>query len=284
MKCPHGTTPQETAIRVWFYPFYTHSLDPKEGLTQQARREMNVWYRLRHRNVLPFVGLFTLGPRTYLVSPWMERGNALEYVQRNPDARPKDLLFEIASGIEYLHTFDPVVIHGDLKGANVLISARGIARIADFGLSYDVADDAVGANSTTWYDAGNPRWQAPELLAEKSLRTTATDIFAFGRCCYLLAFPQLYTGEIPFYYIERRDAITALVMKNKLPNRPSGTNVKSKGFDSHMWELVKHCCQGHPEQRPNAEAVVLWLRNTYTLNSDVSPPSLLSRLFCFNLC
>lgn len=39
--------------------------------------------------------------------------------------------------------------------------------------------------STTWYTAGNPRWQAPEILRarskEEGRRTEASDIFAFGR-------------------------------------------------------------------------------------------------------
>ena len=61
-----------------------------DGLFQNICREAHVWSKLRHRNVLQVVGFTTKFDHTIsLVSPWMERGNARDYVQNvNIDPRP----------------------------------------------------------------------------------------------------------------------------------------------------------------------------------------------------
>ncbi|KDQ16034.1 hypothetical protein BOTBODRAFT_97408, partial [Botryobasidium botryosum FD-172 SS1] len=133
-------------------------------LLKRLAREAKVWSQLRHPNVLPFLGLCTLTSVPYLISPWMENGHVLDYVQTNPDADRVCLLAQVADGLEYLHNLEPEpVIHGDLRGPNILISPSGDARIADFGLS-ELKADIYDSCSTSFITAGNSRWQAPEIL------------------------------------------------------------------------------------------------------------------------
>lgn len=67
----------------------------------------------------------------------------------------------------------------------MLISERGDACLADFGLSELMEQSHGERYSTEWYIAGNPRWQAPEIIEantkEEARRTKESDIFAFGR-------------------------------------------------------------------------------------------------------
>lgn len=70
-----------------------------------------------------------------MVSQWCDNGTLCEYLKRNPDADRLTLvlllltlcyfwaltfgsyqLTQVASGIAYLHTVKPTIIHGDLKG------------------------------------------------------------------------------------------------------------------------------------------------------------------------
>jgi serine/threonine protein kinase len=79
-----------------------------------------VWKQLNHPNVLPFLGVNTklFSPSFCLISPWMENGNALSFLEKNPDHDRWGMLLEIAQGLNYLHHLNPQVIHGDIKGVS----------------------------------------------------------------------------------------------------------------------------------------------------------------------
>ncbi|KAF7336031.1 hypothetical protein MSAN_02316800 [Mycena sanguinolenta] len=68
------------------------------------------------------------------------------------------LLLEIAQGLEYLHSMD--VVHGDLRGNNILITDEGSACLSDFGLATSIADaDSTITSSSN--RAGSSQWFAP---------------------------------------------------------------------------------------------------------------------------
>ncbi|MBN8421244.1 MAG: protein kinase [Verrucomicrobia bacterium] len=80
------------------------------------------------------------------------------------------------------------LIHGDLKPPNVLITGEGVAKVSDFGLSLS-ADDA----SASGLIAGTDGFMAPEMVARRSGRSTAADVYAYGitlLCAVLGRFPE----------------------------------------------------------------------------------------------
>ncbi|KZV87337.1 kinase-like protein, partial [Exidia glandulosa HHB12029] len=68
------------------------------------------------------------------------------------------------------------IVHGDLKGVNILVCDDGVACIADFGVSAVLAQYPA-QNATP---AGTFRWMAPELLQDDSRVTWASDMWAYG--------------------------------------------------------------------------------------------------------
>ncbi|KAF4564566.1 hypothetical protein EYR40_010732 [Pleurotus pulmonarius] len=150
-------------------------------------REALLWKKAQHKYVLPFLGIDaqTFSTSVSLISPWMHNGTINVYMQRNGDFLLNQHLHEIAEGMEYLHNEN--IIHGDLRGANILMDADWHVRIADFGL-------AILAE-TTFSDEGSSvpgavRWMAPELFmgtpqsAETKFgRTKATDVYSFACTC-----------------------------------------------------------------------------------------------------
>ncbi|KAF8174662.1 kinase-like domain-containing protein, partial [Mycena galopus ATCC 62051] len=110
--------------------------DRIKDLLKEFSREALIWRQLCHPNLLPFFGLYyhDLDNRLCLVSPWMENGNVVEFLRKNPpDMDRLSLILDVALGLEYLHK--QKVVHGDLKGINILITPSRRACIADFGLS-----------------------------------------------------------------------------------------------------------------------------------------------------
>jgi len=107
-------------------------------LEQKLLKEVHVWCKLAHANVLPLLGITTEFDLTVsIVSPWMENGNAHNYVQdKTVDPRPlvnahirrynyltyTTMQIEgIAEGMHYLHNYKPYpIFHGDLKGVGLV--------------------------------------------------------------------------------------------------------------------------------------------------------------------
>lgn len=80
------------------------------------------------------------------------------------------------------------LIHGDLKPPNVLITGDGVAKVSDFGLS--LSADAAGGDGLI---AGTDGFMAPEMVARRSGRSTAADVYAYGvtlLCAVLGRFPE----------------------------------------------------------------------------------------------
>ncbi|KAJ6472148.1 kinase-like domain-containing protein, partial [Mycena vitilis] len=92
-------------------------------------------------------------------------------------------------GLDYLHSMD--IVHGDLRGSNILISDECTACLADFGLATTIRDDDADVATGALYSsnrAASRRWLAPELITPEQfgcrfVRTRATDVYAFGCVC-----------------------------------------------------------------------------------------------------
>ncbi|CAE6353278.1 unnamed protein product [Rhizoctonia solani] len=111
-----------------------------------------------------------------MVSPWMKYGDLRGYLKQNPEADRCQLSYEICDGLVYLHNMN--IVHGDLKGANVLVSESGNAMLSDFGNSL-IEGKTVGFTATTRSTAYSSRWAAPEILEGAPVSYQA-DIFALG--------------------------------------------------------------------------------------------------------
>ncbi|KAL0578823.1 Rho guanine nucleotide exchange factor [Marasmius crinis-equi] len=233
-----------------------------EQLSKEYRREAIPWRQLKHPNVLPFLGIYKLehDRQLCLISPWMKKGNLVQFLRNTPreDVDHYTLAHDVAAGLSYLHK--KKIIHGDLKGVNILMTDSLRACLGDFGLSRVV--DTLGRLriTSTTRSRGTGRWLAPELLLEDGATSKASDIYAYGCVCY-----EIFTGRHPFPELPNETAVTLAVNQGKQPSRP----VEAKKLTDLMWALMEKCWAATPSSRPDAgrvvdEIVEMNLRNTRT--------------------
>ncbi|KAJ7145890.1 kinase-like domain-containing protein [Mycena epipterygia] len=219
-------------------------------------REALVWRDLHHPNILPFIGIDreSFSSSLCMVSPWMEHGTILKYLEVHGRANVDKLLFEIAQGLQYLHSRN--IVHGDLRGANILINEDWSACLTDFGLS--VFSNATSSMRTSTR-AGSLYWMAPELIDPdrfgfRFARTPESDVYAFGCVCI-----EVYTGRPPFSELSEAAALLRTV-NGERAGRPSGPPAMS----DVLWQNVTVYWQEDPATRPSAEVVV----------QNMTPPAL----------
>ncbi|KDN46663.1 hypothetical protein RSAG8_04043, partial [Rhizoctonia solani AG-8 WAC10335] len=97
----------------------------------KATREIHTWSKCDHPNVLHFLGLAEFRGQIGMVAPWMENGSLPRYLEKVFSVDRCKLCTQICEGVAYLHVIG--IVHGDLKGENVLVSGDGVAVIGDFG-------------------------------------------------------------------------------------------------------------------------------------------------------
>jgi serine/threonine protein kinase len=97
--------------------------------------------------------------------------------------------FQILRGIEYLH--DKNIVHRDIKGANILVTDAGVAKLADFGCSKRIVGLCTASMEESMMALrGSIPWMAPEVVKQTG-SGRSSDIWSFGATmiemgqCYL---------------------------------------------------------------------------------------------------
>ncbi|KAF9496946.1 kinase-like protein [Pleurotus eryngii] len=226
----------------------------REKLLKRLQDEVVAWYRLDHANILPLFGIVQRPNTVGMVSPWCENGTIAHYIRRNPNVDRLNLLAQVASGVAYLHSFNPAVIHGDLKGGNILIGDDGQPLITDFGLSKVVEDLSDSLHLGTSFFAGSTRWMAPELvftLVEDDGRppivTTRSDVYSFASVCF-----EVVTGKLPFCHRSNDHAVLVDILRGVPPSLGISTFSSIKpAAESGLWSLLHRCWDQDPSRRPS---------------------------------
>ncbi|TFK50910.1 kinase-like protein [Heliocybe sulcata] len=90
---------------------------------QTLFREAIIWCSLKHRNILPLIGVSVDDPLYpyVMVSPWLENGDIVQYIKQFPSQTVmEEMLREVAEGLSYIH--ERGLVHGDIRGVNILPS------------------------------------------------------------------------------------------------------------------------------------------------------------------
>ncbi|KAJ6563362.1 kinase-like protein [Mycena vulgaris] len=209
-------------------------------------REALCWGHLNHPNILPFLGvdMRILTPAFCLFSPWMDNGNLMNFLAKNPDFDPLKAAIDTAEGLRYLHELDPPIVHGDIRGANILVTSELRCCLADFGLAVVATEMSI----TSVRHGGTEAWMAPEILRGIPAGTAPSPTRDIYICL------RMFTGKPPFYGIPR-GAATLKVVNGERPPRPA-VGASGQEINDEIWDIITSCWKHQATERPSAGQVL----------------------------
>ncbi|CAK9147359.1 unnamed protein product [Ilex paraguariensis] len=107
----------------------------------------------------------------------------LLHVASQPPPWPKraQIAIQIARAVQFLHESKPMIIHRDIKSANILFDSSWNAKLADFGLSLNMNDhDSVSQPVNSWSRPAGTIGYLDPCYTTPSKLSTKNDVFSFG--------------------------------------------------------------------------------------------------------
>ena len=166
------------------------------------------------------------------------------------------MALDIAKGMNQLHSYNPPIVHRDLKSPNLLVSLDWKIKIADFGLSRTMQ----GSFLSTQGVIGTCQWMSPEVLMGGHNVTEKSDVFSFGVILY-----EIVTRQKPWSHFQMPQQIAVQIFKGHRLEMPDGVQPE-------ILSLVKDCWQEDPTVRPSFTSILERL----TLLKSITPPESLS--------
>ncbi|EAZ20878.1 hypothetical protein OsJ_36516 [Oryza sativa Japonica Group] len=218
-----------------------------EEVIQTFRQEVSLMKKLRHPNILLFMGAVTSPQRLCIVTEFLPRGSLFRLLQRNNTKldwrRRVHMALDIARGMNYLHHFSPLIIHRDLKSSNLLVDKNWTVKVADFGLSRLKRETFL----TTKTGKGTPQWMAPEVLRNEP-SDEKSDVYSYGVILW-----ELVTQKIPWENLNSMQVIGAVGFMNHRLEIPSET-------DPQWTSLILSCWETDSQLRPSFQQLLERLR------------------------
>ena len=157
----------------------------------QFRNEFKKVFGCHHENIIQPTYFSIYEDMPYLVLPYCPSGSSETLVGT---LQKKDeiwkYIYDVASGLAYLHEHTPQIIHQDIKPANVLIDDNGNYAITDFGISAEMG----GVDAQAQDDIGGTyAYMAPERFVDGTPPIPESDIWALGATLF-----ELITGDAPY--------------------------------------------------------------------------------------
>ena len=166
-----------------------------------------------------------------------------------PLKRKVSILLDTASGLEYLHSRTPAIIHRDLTAKNVLLDSELRAKITDFGNSRIIDLDPSATPQTLTSVPGTLEYMPPEALGRSTKYLPSLDVFSFGHLS-LFTITQTEVPPLPPTYMDGEGMVHGLT---EIQRREEFVK-SAERFLSEIPSLVtmiKQCLHNIPAQRPH---------------------------------
>ncbi|CAM4535801.1 unnamed protein product [Lepidochelys kempii] len=226
-------------------------LDPISDVDEEIEAEYNILQFLpNHPNVVKFYGMFYkadqyVGGQLWLVLELCNGGSVTDLVkgllkrgQRLDEAIISYILYGALLGLQHLH--NNRIIHRDVKGNNILLTAEGGVKLVDFGVSAQLTSTRLRRNTSV----GTPFWMAPEVIAcEQQFDYSydaRCDVWSLG-----ITAIELGDGDPPLFDMHPVKTLF------KIPRNPPPTLLHPEKWCRGFNHFISQCLIKDFEKRPS---------------------------------
>ncbi len=214
-----------------------------KGFVERFNTEALSAAQLSHPNIVNVFDVGHQGQLYYIVMEYIEGKSLKELLESEAPLQIEmvvDIAIGICDGIHHAHTKG--IIHRDIKPHNILITADGIVKVADFGIAQAISQKTITFNGNI---VGSVHYISPEQAKGETV-SPASDIYSLACMLY-----EMLTGQLPF----DADSPITVVLKHMYdePVSPSSINPE---IPPALEGIILRGMEKQPDERfPTAEAM-----------------------------
>ena len=220
-----------------------------EEFLEKFRLEAKGAARLSHPNI---VGIYDVGHdagKYFIVREYIAGETLKKRVQREGRLSVEESLRiakEIARALREAHANN--LVHCDIKPHNILVTADGRVKVADFGIARAVTSSTMTYNGNI---VGSVHYFSPEQ-AKGTKITPKSDIYSLGVVLY-----EMLTGELPF----TGETTVSIALKH-LQEEPKPIGQYDYTLPPMVEAIVQRTMAKNPSERPNSDELIEDIQHT----------------------
>ena len=219
-----------------------------EAVRSKFQAECKLLSKLKHPNIVQFLGIYHDGDDDVLVMEYMpmDLAKCLDTCTGQQFNIPLpiklSILQDVTNGLLHLHSLVPPIIHRDLTASNILLTSDMRAKIADLGVS-KVFDLRQVQTIQQTKAPGNPAYMPPEALIPEPQYDVQLDIFSFGVLSIYIAIQE--------FPAPHEVLLTESILKQKIVQISKRQHwIDKMGVDHPLRSIVAQCLKDFPGARP----------------------------------